>query len=417
VTAKRRPDLDGGTAALVFKFGRSRLHHGSLAVIRSLGRAGVPVYAVLSDEQVPARHSRYLRGGFVWPAAVHADGYRSGAAKTLLAGLTRIIEIIDRPTVLIATDDQAATFLAERRAVLPSGCLVPGCPDDLPGKLIDKRTCTELIRAAGLPVPPQRVRCGPLVPGPDLGGLQLPLVLKRTLRTLRPDGSRTWSTLRGTSRAQLQAVLTDDTDGPFDVLVQALVPGQDWLYHGYRCVAGRPVVSFTGRKLRSRPAGAGETAYGVAETHSRVREVAETLLASIGYVGPVSMDLRLDPDSDRVYVLDVNPRIGACFRMFGTTAGVDVARAMHLDLTGRPVPGGPQRDGVRYLVESYDWAVRRAYGRPLPAWLVQVMRADERAWTAATDLRPALVRLVDRRASAQLADPDEGPRFVPGRHP
>ena len=259
VTAKRRPDLDGATAALVFKFGRSRLHHGSLAVIRSLGRAGVPVYAVLSDEQVPARHSRYLRGGFVWPAAVHADGYRSGAAKPLLGGLARIIEIIDRPAVLIATDDQAATFLAERRAVLPSGCLVPGVPDDLPGKLIDKRTCTELIRAAGLPVPPQRVRSGPLVPGPDLDGLQLPLVLKRTLRTLRPDGSRTWSTLLVTSRAQLQAVLTDDTDGPFDVLAQALVPGQDWLYHGYRCVAAadrllhRPQTAIaTGRRGRDR---------------------------------------------------------------------------------------------------------------------------------------------------------------------
>ena len=34
----------------------------------------------------------------------------------------------------------------------------------------------------------------------------------------------------------------------------------------------------------------------------------------------------------------MNPRIGCTFRLFAATNGMDVARALYLDLTGQPVP-------------------------------------------------------------------------------
>ncbi|MDQ6793107.1 MAG: ATP-grasp domain-containing protein, partial [Candidatus Dormibacteraeota bacterium] len=39
---------------LIVKIGRYPLHHGSVGVIRTLGRAGVPVYAITEDRFTPA---------------------------------------------------------------------------------------------------------------------------------------------------------------------------------------------------------------------------------------------------------------------------------------------------------------------------------------------------------------------------
>ena len=51
---------------MVLKFDQNVLHHGSLGVIRSLGRLGVPVYGVHEGPWAPAASSRYLAGRFFW---------------------------------------------------------------------------------------------------------------------------------------------------------------------------------------------------------------------------------------------------------------------------------------------------------------------------------------------------------------
>ena len=73
-------------------------------------------------------------------------------------------------------------------------------------------------------------------------------------------------------------------------------------------------------------------------THSRVREVAA---ASIGYVGPVSMDLRLDPDSDRVYVLDGDPDWGRVSGRRHDRRGGDVAHGRRTWIDRAAGPGRP----------------------------------------------------------------------------
>ncbi len=46
---------DWSTPAVVLKFDQNMLHHGSLGVIRSLGRLGVPVYGVHEGPGLPPR--------------------------------------------------------------------------------------------------------------------------------------------------------------------------------------------------------------------------------------------------------------------------------------------------------------------------------------------------------------------------
>lgn len=61
-----RTDFDAETPAVVLKLDHNVLHHGGRGVIRSLGRAGIRVYAVAEHPLAPAAHSRYLHRRFLW---------------------------------------------------------------------------------------------------------------------------------------------------------------------------------------------------------------------------------------------------------------------------------------------------------------------------------------------------------------
>jgi hypothetical protein len=59
--------FDTSVPALVLKIGNYVRGHGAMGAIRSLGRAGVPVFAVTEDRWTPAAVSRYLTRRIVAP--------------------------------------------------------------------------------------------------------------------------------------------------------------------------------------------------------------------------------------------------------------------------------------------------------------------------------------------------------------
>ena len=60
--SSKPPNLDSGLPVLLVRVGRYPIHHGAVGVIRTLGRAGVPVYAVTDQGLTPTSISRYLTG-------------------------------------------------------------------------------------------------------------------------------------------------------------------------------------------------------------------------------------------------------------------------------------------------------------------------------------------------------------------
>jgi predicted ATP-grasp superfamily ATP-dependent carboligase len=68
----------------------------------------------------------------------------------------------------------------------------------------------------------------------------------------------------------------------------------------------------------------------------------------------MDLDFRFDMRDGQYKLLDFNPRIGANFRMFEDRAGLDVARALHLDLSGRFVFRSPPVEGRTFVVEPHD---------------------------------------------------------------
>lgn len=381
--------VDTATPLVVLKLDHNPMHHGGLGVIRSLGRWGVPVYAVCEDALAPAAHSRYLHGRWRWrPDADDPD--------RVLAGLAQLAEHLGRPAVLLPTDDAGAILLAEQAANLHPAWLAAQPPSGLARGLAGKHSLYELCRRYGVPCPDAVL---PAAPGEALDFAETvgyPVVAKLAA-PWRPHAT---SGLRSTtivhSRPELEALLEAcGRDGSTELMLQEYVPGgrgHDWFFHGYSDSSGRCRPAFTGLKERSYPVHAGLTSLGRCADNPFVRGAATDLLDQVSFRGVVDMDWRWDQRDGRYKLLDCNPRIGAQFRLFHTTSGVDVARAAYLDLTGQPIPDGVALDGRRFVVENYDPLAALGYWRGgelgLRDWLGSLRGVHETAWFARDDLVP-----------------------------
>jgi D-aspartate ligase len=381
--------LDVTTPAVILKLDRNVLHHGGLGAIRSLGRLGVPVYGVHEDPLAPAASSRYLHDRWIWrPDAEDAERVR--------AGLVRLAERIGRPAVLITTDDAGAIFLAEHGTDLRRWFLFPDPPSDLPRQLAGKYTLYQLCRELGVP-------CVAAALPESLADAQkfanrvgFPLVAKLATpwRSSSAKGLRSTSVLRSRDELARSWRACADSDGGA-LMLQDYIPhhqrGQDYFFHGYCDAQSRCRPAFVGIKERSYPAHAGLTSFGRWVNNPQLHRWAIELVAQLGFRGIVDLDYRFDPRDGQYKLLDFNPRLGAQFRLFQDTAGVDVVVAAHLDLTGRAVPRGSPHFGRSFLVENYDLIAALAYRRcdlDFRSWVISLRQADELAWFARDDLAP-----------------------------
>lgn len=382
----RRPavkhSFDASVPAVVLNPAR----YGGLGVIRSLGRAGVPVYGVLESRSVPAASSRYLAGR----RHICRPDYDDVAAVTL--SLTRLAERIGRRAVLLPTDDISAIFLAEHGDELRRWFLFPSPPADLPRRVADKRTLSAVCQESGM-ASPEVFLAPTLEEAAEFAArVGFPVMVKVTPPWLAGKVPSTSIIKDADGLADIYRRCAEDGITP--ALQQYIRGGAeaDWFFHGY-CDADsvcRP--AFTGIKERSLPVGSGLTTYGRSAMNDKLRDIVTGFLARLGYRGVMDLDIRLNADDGQYYLLDFNPRFGAQSRIFRDTAGIDVALAAYLDLTGQPIPAGTQLDDRYFMAEGYDLASARTYWRrgelSLGTWLSQVRGTDEFSWFATDDLRP-----------------------------
>ena len=197
---------------------------------------------------------------------------------------------------------------------------------------------------------------------------------------------------------------------PGAVMLQEYIPeevAEDWIFHGYFNARSECLVGFTGVKYRSWPPYFGATSYARVVANPELAAESVEFLRRVGYCGIVDMDWRLDRRDGRYRLLDCNPRIGAQFRLFETSAGIDVVRAQHLDLTGREVPQAPQIDGRGFFVENRDLPALLTYRRLRPEARCSSARARSDRARMVRVGRPAAVRQ-HGGASVRTADAGGG---------
>jgi D-aspartate ligase len=352
-----RPELDVRLPVLHFKLGRYPMHHASVGLIRSFGRLGVPVTSIAEDRFTPVALSRYLkrRVGWVPDAFTDPDEIRSG--------LIEIGKQMGSKPLIVCTDDEAAIFVAEEAEVLSEFFTLADVRPDLPRLVASKHGLQGLCLRYDIPTPRTTFPSTLEELEKVFAESHLPVVVKNVDAWAR----KTRPTVVASTVVHDPEELMQRAAGwqePFGCLVQEYLPpehSEDWIVQGY--CGNNTQLALTARKLWAWPPFTGQTAYAQLQDNPDLSKRALEFCEQIGYRGIFDLDFRVDYRDGVAYLLDFNPRIGAPFSLFQTDAGVDVARAMHLDLSGRTIPPGRQRNGDRLLVEPLAIASRRAYRR------------------------------------------------------
>ncbi|MFE9251101.1 ATP-grasp domain-containing protein [Streptomyces sp. NPDC007088] len=341
--------LDPEVPALLLRIDHNPFHHGTLGAARSLGRAGVTVHAIAEGGRGPLARSRYVLRTYRQPSVTAGAFGVHAALREAAAGL-------GTPAVLLPMDDLGAIEAARLPPALAARFLLPAQPPGLAARVADKAELAGVCAEAGVPYP-KTVRPGGAAEAEAAARrLGRPVVAKWSKPWLLPPGRGLRSTTLLRSPREAAALYERTPEAGSALLLQEFLPpgpGGDWFCHAYADRAGRLRAGGTGRKLRSWPPGAGLTAVGRWEHDARIADSARRLVETLGYRGILDLDLRIDAAGGVPRLLDFNPRPGAQFRLFTDRGGLDVVRALHLDLTGRPLPGRAPAPGRRFTVGTY----------------------------------------------------------------
>jgi len=376
---------NSSTPVLVLK---SSNHYG-LGVLRSLGRLGIHVYVVSDDSRAPAFFSRYCRGIFLRDIAEFTENS--------VGDLLNIGRKIGRRSILIPTTDDGVIFLADHADALKERFMLANPRADLVRSLCSKKEMYYLARKYGVPT------AETVFPESREDVLNL---AKNTTFPIMLKAIRSWSSKR---RGQGSVVLArterelikkydamEDPEEP-NLMLQEFIPGGDetiWMFNGYFNQSSDCLVGFTGRKIRQWPAHRGVASLGICLKNETVEKTTKEFMKAVGYRGILDIGYRYDARDGRYKVLDINPRIGCTFRLFVADNGMDVVRALYLDITGQPIVPGLAPDGRKWLVEDLDLASSLiAYRRErlsLKEWIDSVRGVREMAYFALDDPLPLL---------------------------
>jgi predicted ATP-grasp superfamily ATP-dependent carboligase/ubiquinone/menaquinone biosynthesis C-methylase UbiE len=376
------PPIDVTTPVVVLRLD----HHGALGIVRSLGRLGVPCWGVHQSSDAPALKSAYACGGFVW------DIHREPAARSLAFLLQLAGDLGGRP-ILLPSNDETALFVAENAAQLRSAWRFQENGARLVRQLYDKRAMHALAQKLGMPTaqtlfPRSREELRE-------AEVRFPVVLKAGdgIHIAHRTGEK--MVIVHSAGELLEAYdRLEDPEQP-SLMLQEYIPGGEdsqWMFNGYFDARSDCLFGVTGKKLRQSPVYTGMTSLGVCLHNATVDRLTRDFMKAIGYRGILDIGYRYDARDGAYKVLDVNPRVGSTFRLFVGDDGMDVVRALYLDLTGQPVPPSRSCQGRKWLVEELDLAssIRYAKDGVLGAgeWLRSFQGVRESGWFAADDLGP-----------------------------
>jgi len=316
--------------------------HPGLAVVRSLGRRGIPT-VVVDDRLSIGSLSRYVS--------------RSVRVDDLLNERRTVEALLDvgrrfnlRNWVLFPTRDETVAACSRHRAELAEFFTVTTPDWNTVQWAWDKKKTYELATRLQIPCP---LTFNPRSVG-DLASLhsRLPLAIKPAIKEhfFYGTGAKAW---RANTPAELEAAYTRALRfiRPQEILVQEIIPGDGRQQFSYCAFVdeGRPPSVMLARRERQHPYEFGRAATYVETIElPAIEALAERFLRAIDYSGLVEIEFKQDPRDGQYKLLDVNARIWG-FHALGLAAGVDFAHLQFARSVGRVESWQRAQTGVGWI--------------------------------------------------------------------
>jgi D-aspartate ligase len=351
---------------------------GSLALVRTLGMARIPVVVASVERDTPSMASRYCKGIIELPPrgrdAIVEALVRAGRWFARQHGGARIPLFYDN-------DDRLALVQDYRDALAPHFALLLNEPA-IGRALLDKELFQDLGERWALPVPRR-------IDWDALDHERGPVLIKPKTRTGWESSAIRRQLFGGEGKARVFAC---GAEARANTLVQSLagqlafqeyVPGGDdaiWSFHGFAAPGGEVLASFVGRKIRTFPALTGDSAYLRLARDDRLSALGRDIASRLRLAGVFKMDFKRSP-AGRFYLLEINTRFNL-WHYPGALNGVNLPRIAYDFLVHgkRPQPA-IARTHYRYLALRYDWrAYRELHARgslSTAGWLWSLAQAPK----------------------------------------
>jgi predicted ATP-grasp superfamily ATP-dependent carboligase len=328
-------------------------------VVRSLGRAGVPVVALDADLNKPTAATRFGIKKRV----------RALSGPEFLEDLVRLRQEFSSDPVLFLTQEASVASVCEARDQL-ARCYRFSMPDaPLMRSLLHKASFQQLAESLGCPIP-HAVRVHDTSDAGELKALRYPCIMKpagkdpeygkRFAKAYKVQSAdeiaRLWSAMRMVIR---------------EAIVQEWIEGSDsdvYFCLQYRPRDGSPAVSFVGRKVCQWPVLVGGTASCIPapEAAGELTAITENFFRSIGFIGIGSMEYKRDSHDGKFYM--VEPTVGRTDfqEEIASLNGVILPFAVYCGEMGIQIARATPYGNPRAWRDPFGYANARRAGAPDP---------------------------------------------------
>lgn len=357
--------------------------YAALALIRSLGRRGIPVFVLDSRPSEVGMHSRY-GVATVLPQSnqpLWAEFLREAGAR-----------LECKPALMAANDDSLEA--------------ISGSEGDLRGSyrfriphrellldIADKRRQYQRLIALGCALPETRFPQSPLEASQMASEIGFPCLAKPAL-------GREWK-----SKFVHKLVVVGNPEEAADafrvmeklecgmVLQRRVAGGDDHLYTVMANLGkAEPWAMAVKRKLRQFPEAYGNGSVSVSCGQPELLRATRTILCGIGYRGLGCIEYKLDPADQVFKLIEINPRPVSGSQL-AADAGCDLPWIAYQDTLGEAAQfAAGWRSGMIHV--NLPWEVRRVWASRSPAealWsALQILRARSFAEMSLDDPGPAI---------------------------
>ena len=329
--------------------------HMGLDIARSLGKRGIPVYALDSDPEAVGKHSKYIQFSRC-PEIEEKDG------ESYLEFVVSFIKKIGSKVVLFPLSDEHVLLFSRERDRLYDYCVYV---------MPDHETVTKLVTKDGL----ENIVSKLNIPGPETYFLDETLNIESIADRLnypviiKPSESTYWHTPEITSLLRKGLIAcrakTIECQTPKELIdsynsiaaidsrlvVQEVIPGEDnrlFYISFYLDRDSQTLGIFAGRKYRVLPTGFGSASYVRSIYDPELENSALKILKAVKYQGLGGIEFKLDPRDNQYKIIEFNARFGM-WDGLGCKCGVDLAYLAYCDASN------VQEKPVQSYEENYIW--------------------------------------------------------------
>jgi predicted ATP-grasp superfamily ATP-dependent carboligase len=371
------------------------MSYSGLGIVRSLGRLGVPIYALDPNPKQIGMDSRFCKSK-VCPSIESNE-------EEHIEFLIQLSNSLGQKPVLFPTGDNTVLCYAKHEDMLRNYFLFTVPERRTIERLVTKDALFETAMEFNIPTPATFMPNSSTEVYNIASRISYPCIIKpirsnswhqEAIQRIIGDGAKV---ILARNRNELLSSYSKVAAYDSNVVISEVIPGDDselFYFVFYMSTDHELLGRFSGRKCRVTPIHFGSASFVESVFVEELDELSISFLRNLKYTGLGGIEFKRDPRDGKFKLIEFNARYGL-WDMLGTRCGVDTAYIAYCDATGtRVTKKFEYRTGVKWVSIYRDTKAFLAYRKEglitLLSWLRSFRGETQWAVFAWDDIKPFL---------------------------